>query len=82
MSRTAQQIDADIAAVKANPNEAKSDAPLKAITAFTNEKNQLNTQAGKDYLSPIIFLRCFLMLFSHISSSLTILFPHSISITF
>ncbi len=38
--------------------------------------------AGKDYLSPIIFLHCFLMLFSHVSSSLTILFPRSISIIF
>ena len=57
MPRTIEQIDADIAAIKAaNPNWASNDTSLNAITAFTNEKNQLTQSsqalpAGKDWFA-------------------------------
>ena len=41
MPRTAEQIEADIQAVKQNPNWATNDAALNAIAAFTIEKSQL-----------------------------------------
>eukprot|EP01038_Epipyxis_sp_PR26KG_P015760 gene15760-21341_t len=41
-TRTIEQIEADIEAVKSNANWATCEAALNAISAFTVEKNQLN----------------------------------------
>ncbi len=67
MSRTIEQIEADIAAVKANPNWARNEATLKAIAAFTNEKNELT---GKNIPMISCTLRMIVSLISVLFSSL------------